>query len=133
MRLKNSIYIHLYTENIETSVGFYRNSLSLFEVFQELGPRQLLMKFKMNDSIFIMLNKIDSKPTSNRVVFTLNVDNLDKVHERLVHCDELYGASFLCEPEKAILEYPLERNFALDDPSGNRLVISSGLNIDQLK
>lgn len=76
------------------------------------------------------LNKIDSKPTFNPIVFTLNVDDLGKVYERLVHCNELYGASFLGEPEKAFLEYPLERNFAMDDPSGNRLVISSGLNLD---
>lgn len=125
MPLNLAATITLPVSHLESSILFYTESTGFFKDGFDFGMREFLVVKKESD-FGIILKESFGWMGSDRPTFSLYVTDVLSEFDRLKSKTFECGGG-LCTPSRgAIFQYPLEANFLMKDPSGNRFLVSGG-------
>jgi hypothetical protein len=115
----NQVLVDLTVASIAAATKFYCEELALFDFRQDHGMGTVSVVHKANQSILLLLSE-GEPAVRDRPVFWIEVDSCESIFTRLKTLPFDSGGRLQSEE---VLEYPLERNFSLRDPSGNMFVL----------
>ncbi|WP_139225731.1 VOC family protein [Paracidovorax konjaci] len=100
---------------------FYVSELSLFKIASDYGMGSYLLVANENPSLGLQISPGDSREISPRPLFTIAVQEIDSLFQRLKDLDFSSGAELLTK--ESFFDYPAGKSMSLKDPGGNILVI----------
>ena len=123
MRIK----LFLKIDSAEASRQFYEDELAMFRLHGEIWEGTCALRMVGNEDIRLHLAPYyDAPPQPRQPAFSIGVKNCDKEFARLRATSFASGGRLM--PQKGgvfeVFEYPGGKNFMMEDPSGNRLLIA---------
>jgi predicted enzyme related to lactoylglutathione lyase len=115
--------IYIGQQSAADAVRFYVDELGLFELAEDYGMNDFLLRAKGNSSIGIHVGERGE----HAAVFGFRVANCRQLYERLQHTVFASGAR-IASP---LTEGPGLKSMVLSDPSGNRVVVFEDASADQ--
>ncbi len=110
------VHIHLRYVSLERALRFYVEELGHFQVAQDLGMGDVLLRSVHNAGICLMLREGDAASGEQHPVFSLSVENVPAEFARLKALELEEGVGVVGD---APFDCPIGRNFTVRDPSGN--------------
>lgn len=113
------------TVSAEEQVDFYVNQLGLFEIAQDYGMGNLLLKFVNNPEFCLLLKKSNQSVLPVGPLFCISTKNCRAEFSRLSKVN-FHKGGLVPGPDGLlqVFEYPLGENIFMKDPSGNSFVIA---------
>ncbi len=107
--------LYLDVRSLSDAVAFYVDELGLFELAQDFGMHNFLLRAKGNWSIGMHLGERDGQAA----VFGIRVADCARLFERLKHT--VFASGALIESE--LTRWAFLNTLVMRDPSGNRVVL----------
>lgn len=115
----SKIQIKLNVYSVEQAQRFYCEDFGLFDFHYDYGMDTVSLVFKCNPTVFLILSL--GKPfESQDYAFALEAKNCAHLFRQLRNKLFVTTGRLL---STEVFEYPLGKNFVLQDPSGNKVLV----------
>lgn len=116
--------IFLTVQSADIALKFYIDELAMFEVRADYGMGCYLLHEKRNRSACLSIREVDARRSGEKV-FGISVENCVREFERLRNTQFFFGGGIVPDDDGSIsvFDYPIGKNFLMEDPDGNRFLL----------